>query len=160
VMDHFARRPPVLGRSRVELLGRDPQQRLGHGTIAIPVLLDEFPSPRLRVYPREAVFAEKLEAITVLGIANSRMKDYFDLLALAREGEMATSSLSEAIRATFERRGTHWPQALPFGLSKAFADDAQKQAQWRAFLRRNRLLAPPLDVVIGEISTFIRTLHT
>ena len=125
-----------------------------------PVLLDEFPSPRLRVYPREAVFAEKLEAITVLGIANSRMKDYFDLLALAREGEMATSSLSEAIRATFERRGTHWPQAMPFGLSKAFADDAQKQAQWRAFLRRNRLLAPPLDVVIGEISTFIRTLHT
>ncbi|WP_325166827.1 MULTISPECIES: nucleotidyl transferase AbiEii/AbiGii toxin family protein [unclassified Stenotrophomonas] len=94
-----------------------------------PVLLDEFPPPRLRVYPREAVFAEKLEAIAALGIANSRMKDYFDLLALAREGQMARTALVAAISATFERRGTRWTQPVPFGLSEEFADDPHKQAQ-------------------------------
>lgn len=123
-----------------------------------PVLLDEFPSPRLRVDPREAVFAEKLEAITALGIANSRMKDYFDLLALTREGEMAKPALVAAINATFERRGTRWSPALPFGLSETFAGDPQKQAQWTAFLRRNRLQAEPLDAVVRDISAYVRAL--
>ncbi|MDI9272876.1 nucleotidyl transferase AbiEii/AbiGii toxin family protein [Stenotrophomonas sp. PFBMAA-4] len=124
-----------------------------------PVLLDEFPPPRLRVYPREAVFAEKLEAIAALGIANSRMKDYFDLLALAREGQMARPALVATISATFERRGTRWTQPVPFGLSEEFADDPHKQAQWTAFLRRNRLHAESLDAVVKEISAFVRALN-
>ena len=49
--------------------------------ITYPGLLDDLPAPSLRAYPRETVFAEKLEAIAQLGIANSRMKNYFDLLA-------------------------------------------------------------------------------
>lgn len=119
-----------------------------------PVMLDEFPPPRLRVYPRETVFAEKLEAIATLGIANSRMKDYFDLLALMREQAMAPATLAEAIRATFQRRGTAPPEGVPFGLTDAFATDAQKQSQWAAFLRRNRLAAPALDAVVAELRAF------
>lgn len=98
------------------------------------------------------------EAITVLGIANSRMKDYFDLLALTREGEMAKPALVAAINATFERRGTRWSPALPFGLSETFAGDPRKQAQWTAFLRRNRLQAEPLDAVVRDISAYVRAL--
>jgi len=71
-----------------------------------PTLLDDMPAPDLRVYPRETVFSEKLEAIAVLGIANSRMKDHFDLLALARENTMDPARLAAAVRATFARRGT------------------------------------------------------
>lgn len=119
-----------------------------------PVMLDEFPPPRLRVYPRETVFAEKLEAIATLGIANSRMKDYFDLQALLREQAMAPATLAEAIRATFQRRGTAPPEGVPFGLTDAFATDAQKQSQWAAFLRRNRLAAPALDAVVAELRAF------
>jgi len=51
--------------------------------IEYPVLL-EFPVPKLLAYPRETVVAEKLEAITVLGVLNSRMKDYFDLMLLSQ----------------------------------------------------------------------------
>lgn len=119
-----------------------------------PVMLDEFPPPRLRVYRRETVFAEKLEAIATLGIANSRMKDYFDLQALLREQAMAPATLAEAIRATFQRRGTAPPEGVPFGLTDAFATDAQKQSQWAAFLRRNRLAAPALDAVVAELRAF------
>jgi hypothetical protein len=124
-----------------------------------PVLLDDMPRPRLHVYPRETVFAEKLEVFFSLGIANSRMKDYFDLLALAREGAMDQTTLGTAIRATFERRGTELPRDVPFGLTDAFSADAQKQAQWNAFLRRNRLAAPSLDAVIGELRAFVRALN-
>lgn len=124
--------------------------------IELPTLFDDLPRPKLHVYPRETAFAEKLEAMQVLGIANSRMKDYFDLLMLAREGAMNPESLAEAIRTTFQRRGTPLPETLPLGLSDAFARDVAKRRQWDAFVRRNQLQAPALDVVIEELGAYVR----
>lgn len=126
--------------------------------IEYPTLLDDLPRPRLRVYPRETVFAEKLEAMQVLGMANTRMKDYFDLLVLAREGAMDPKALSDAIRATFRRRGTALPEGLPLGLSDEFAGDAAKRRQWDAFVRRNGLQAPSLPDVTGELGGFVKGL--
>ncbi|MGH8728694.1 MAG: nucleotidyl transferase AbiEii/AbiGii toxin family protein [Burkholderiales bacterium] len=123
--------------------------------VSYPTLLEDLPAPKLRVYPRETVCAEKLEAIVQLGIANSRMKDYFDLLALVREGAMDHTILARAIVATFERRGTPIPDMMPFGLTPEFARDAQKRAQWNAFLNRNRLTAPALDEMIEELARFL-----
>jgi len=120
-----------------------------------PTLLDDLPAPRLRVYPRETVIAEKLEAIATLGIANSRMKDYFDLRALAREGATDLRILSEAIRATFERRHTPLPVGMLLGLDDQFARDKVKQVQWNAFLAKNRLKGPPLDIVVREVRAFL-----
>lgn len=127
--------------------------------VEFPVLLEGMPVPSLRVYPRETVFAEKLEAIATLGIANSRMKDYFDLLALLREGAMDPAVLALAIRATFQRRASALPDGVPFGLTDAFASDAQKQSQWTAFLRRNRLEAPELATVVAEVREFVIALN-
>lgn len=120
-----------------------------------PTLLDDQPPPRLRVYPRAAVVAEKLEAIVSLGMANSRMKDYFDLRALAREGALDARQLANAIAATFQRRGTDVPVDVPLGLSDEFARDAAKRAQWKAFLSKNRLEAPTLDEVVEEVRRFV-----
>jgi predicted nucleotidyltransferase component of viral defense system len=121
----------------------------------LPCLLEELPSASLRIYPRETVFAEKLEAIVVLGMANSRMKDYFDLLNLVREGRMDAIALAQAVAATFQRRGTPIPEAMPTGLTESFARDAAKQRQWRAFLDRSRLRAPGLDVVVREVGAAV-----
>jgi hypothetical protein len=101
------------------------------------------------------VVAEKLGAIVSLGMANSRMKDYFDLRALAREGALNTRQLADAIAATFQRRGTHVPEGLPLGLSDEFARDAAKRTQWKAFLGKNRLDGPMLEEVIEEIRRFV-----
>lgn len=120
-----------------------------------PTLLDDQPAPRLRVYPRAAVAAEKLEAIVSLGMANSRMKDNFDLRALAHEGVLDARQLGDAIAATFQRRGTAVPVDVPLGLSDEFARDAAKRAQWKAFLGKNRLDAPTLDEVIEEVRRFV-----
>ena len=125
--------------------------------VEYPTLLPGSPVPRLRVYPRETVFAEKLEAIAKLGLANSRMKDYYDLLALARENAMDETSLAQAIAATFALRDTPLPASLPVGLTDAFAHDSMKQTQWQAFLRKNRLAAPDLGEVIAELAVFSQT---
>jgi len=124
--------------------------------VDIPPLLDS-PAPRLKAYPRETVVAEKFEAMVVLGIANSRMRDFYDLWMLARESTFDGATLCEAIRATFERRRTVLPASPPVALSAEFYEDFAKQAQWAAFLRRGRLREdkPGLVVVIGELQRFL-----
>src|SRR5260221_10916815 len=87
--------------------------------IYFPPLLD-FPAPRLRAYPRETVVAEKLEAMVHLGLANSRMKDFYDLVILSRMFEFEGDLLARAIRATFDRRKTPVPSGLPIALTSAF----------------------------------------
>ena len=127
----------------------------GPEEVEYPVLLDEFALPKLRVYPRYTVVAEKFEALSVLGIANSRMKDYFDLWILTQHTDFDGETLCRAIQATFDRRKTALTGVVPLGLTDAFAQDAQKQAQWRAFLRKNRLEALALGEVIAALHAFL-----
>jgi len=119
-----------------------------------PGLLD-LPGPRLRAYPRETVFAEKMHAIVLFGTRNSRMKDYFDLYALAREDAVDAAVLADAIAATFERRSTVVPAGLPAGLRGDFAQEPSVQAQWRGFLTRNRIDAPALEQVVARVGDFV-----
>jgi predicted nucleotidyltransferase component of viral defense system len=120
-----------------------------------PVLLTSA-APRLRVYPRETVVAEKLEAMVQLGIANSRMKDFFDLRFLAQTFEFDGSVLTKAIRATFDRRGTAIPPNEPIAFTSAFVDDPQKNAQWKGFLRRSGVAdaALTLPAIFADIKAF------
>jgi len=120
-----------------------------------PTILNDLAAPRLRVYPRATVVSEKLEAIVTFGMTNSRMKDYFDLRALAKEGATEEAALTEAIAASFARRGTTIPEELPLGLTDEFARDTAKVTQWKAFLGKNRLDAPSLDVVVADVRAFV-----
>ena len=101
-----------------------------------PTLLD-FPAPVLHAYPRETVVAEKLEAVTKLGLLNSRIKDYYDLAVLSRMYPFNGDQLIESISATFSHRGT-LIEAEPVGLSEAYYGDPARALQWRAFIRRSR----------------------
>jgi len=117
--------------------------------VTYPVLLDDLPKPRLRAYPKETVVAEKFHALCLLGMANSRMKDYFDLALLLRDEELDPQELRKAIEATFARRQMPLPDQLPTGLSDDFANDAAKQMQWAAFLRKNKLSSSDLSEVVA-----------
>jgi hypothetical protein len=108
--------------------------------IEYPVLLDA-PSPRLRAYPVYTVIAEKFHAMAVLGEANSRMKDFYDLWAISRKFDLDPALIAAALAATFQRRKTPLPDGEPVALSRRFAEsDAQKRL-WKAFVRRNGLPA-------------------
>ncbi len=117
-----------------------------------PVLLEDMPAPRLRTYPTYTVIAEKLHAIALLGMTNTRLKDYFDLSVLLERETLDTDLLAQAIKATFERRGMAVPDGLPVGLMDEFANDASRQALWLAFLKKNELLPEPLPDIVGRLS--------
>lgn len=110
-------------------------------TVDFPALL-EFPAPRVRTYPAYTVVAEKFEAMTKLGIANTRMKDFHDVWFLTRRSQLDGATLRRAIDATFARRRTALP-VWPGPLNDAFANDPTKQTQWAAFIRRNGLTGLP-----------------
>jgi hypothetical protein len=122
----------------------------------LPALLD-LPAPRLRVYPREAVVAEKYHAMVVLGMANSRMKDFYDLWVLSKRFEFDGDQLCSAISATFKRRRTGIPNEEPHALSERFFEDETKQLQWAGFVRRGRLMGSPptLKQVIHDLRGFL-----
>lgn len=120
----------------------------------LPVLLD-FPAPRLRSYRRETVIAEKFQAIVMLGRANSRMKDYYDIWMLSRSYEFRGDALPRAIAATFARRKTTIPAALPDGLTQAFADDARTLAQWATFLKEVVVDPGSLKIVVNDLAGFL-----
>jgi len=116
----------------------------------LPVILQDSRRPRVKVYPAETVVAEKLHAMVKLGIANSRMKDFFDVWFLASTREFEEDLLARAIRRTFARRRTAIPEEA-FALSDAFYADREKQTLWRAFLRKNAIDAPADLTTIGGL---------
>lgn len=124
--------------------------------IQFPTLLD-LPAPRLRVYPRETVVAEKLQAMISLGLDNSRMKDFFDLWTLARHFSFDGMTLAAAIAATFQRRRTPLPAGTPVALTETFSGDSSKNAQWRAFVKRSLTTpdAPSLPEVVSLVGQFL-----
>jgi predicted nucleotidyltransferase component of viral defense system len=128
--------------------------------VRYPPLLSDSPAPQLKAYPKETVIAEKLEAIVSLGMANSRMKDYFDLLILLSEKSLDHVLVKKAIGRTFERRRTTIPLGLPIGLAEEFGVDKDKIAQWKAFLVKNRLAAPELSSVVATIREYYERIIT
>jgi predicted nucleotidyltransferase component of viral defense system len=124
----------------------------------LPVVLP-FPEPRLRIYPKETVVAEKLHAMVVLGALNSRLKDYYDVWFLSRTMGFDGETLCAAIQATFARRGTPILNGVPVGLTPGFAQEPGRSVQWKAFLRLHGLLTTDRNadfgVVVTEVAAFL-----
>ncbi len=136
--------PAHCGKARLVLqidLGLDDAVWPAPQACTYPTLLD-FPPPELLAYPREAVVAEKFEAMVVLGDRNSRIKDFFDLHYLASRFEFDRATLAEAVRRTFERRHTPIPEEPPIALTPEYWENPSRPAQVRAFARRARIAVP------------------
>jgi len=149
----------TLGNARINL-----QVDIGFGDVITPAPDDVeypsllgFPSPRLHAYPKETVIAEKLEAMVALGMANSRMKDFYDVWMMSRELQFDGRTLARAIQATFQRRRSEIPNTAPTALTEEFATDHGKGTQWHAFLSRNRLDAGRMALaqIIQQLRLFL-----
>jgi hypothetical protein len=115
-----------------------------------PALLDA-PAPRIRAYPREASVAEKLHAMVLLGVENTRLKDFYDVHLLSIRFAFAGERLVGAIAATFAQRATAIPVEQPVALTPGFYSDAARAAQWRQYLMRTKLEDAPSDwASVGE----------
>jgi len=122
-----------------------------------PTLLNP-PGPRLLTYPRETVVSEKLEAMVKLGIANSRMKYFYELHSLSKTFEFDGKALVDAVRATFERRGTAFPEGdRPLAFTPEFYEDENKIKQWRAFCNKNKphVQDIELNALVARLLSFL-----
>ncbi len=127
--------------------------------VKLPVYLD-LPAPQLRVYPVYAVIAEKFQAMVVLGIANSRMKDFYDIHVIAHSMVLDGNILTQAIKATFETRKTAISTEELALFSDTFKQDAGKNAQWNAFLsKQNMTEEMEFSDIVTEIKQFIEPVY-
>jgi predicted nucleotidyltransferase component of viral defense system len=158
------------GGQRVSLIAR-----LGPARIRVQVDIgigdDVFPEPvwleypsllglppaRLRAYCKETAIAEKVHAMVELGSKNSRMRDFFDIQALAAAEKFDGRLISRPLVTTFARRTTTVPSSLPLALTQAFAEIEGKPAQWAAFVRRLPGTSAPSDLasVVEAVSLFV-----
>jgi len=129
-------------------------------TTEIPVFLDDLPAPELKVYPVESVIAEKFHAMVVLGLLNSRMKDFFDIVTLAEMMPLESRTLQLAIQATFERRDTVITGDQLTIFTDVFMLNADKEKQWRAFVNKNRLdRTARFSEIVNKIQLMLEPLY-
>lgn len=127
-------------------------------TETIETILD-LPKPKLKIYPKETVIAEKFEAMVKLGIGNSRMKDFWDVQFLIKEFSFDGELLQRAIRATFARRQTAVPRTVPIALTEIFTGDSEVIADWKAFIKRGKITSnTELNSVIENLRNFFAPL--
>lgn len=95
------------------------------------------------------------EAMVTLGMANSRLKDFYNLWLISQTFEFHRSVLVDAVRRTFERRGTALPSDMPVGLTDNFV--AAWAARCRAFLSGERMSVAPetVAVVVAKLHLFL-----
>ncbi len=105
-----------------------------------PTILEKSSSPIIMTYTPETVIAEKLDAMVQLDLANSRMKDFYDIWVILNQLEYDKNILTQAIIATFKRRGTIFPKDKINALTPYFYDDKNKNIQWKAFMRKGAVI--------------------
>jgi hypothetical protein len=148
---------------RIGKTGQFMQIDIGFGDAIVPAASEisfpsilNMPSAKIKSYPPETVIAEKAEAMVSLGIANSRMKDFFDVYKLSQELEFNGATLQQAVQSTFIRRKTSIPRGIPLAFIKELSTDLSKRGQWTAFAARTGGLSDTnFEQVIQRISDFI-----
>jgi hypothetical protein len=115
------------------------------------------PAPQIHGYSKESMIAEKFEAMVRLGIMNSRMKDYWDIGWLSRQFDFDGNTLADAITATFAARHTVLPPD-PVAFTEEFVQDKTKQSQWKAFLRKKRMVGDRdhFEETVAAVALFLK----
>ena len=102
-----------------------------------PVLLD-MDIPKVYAYSINSVVAEKFEAFVSLGLANSRYKDFYDIYVLSDRYNFDGKELTNAIKETFNHRGTSFDDIAAF--EDGFADDETRLMRWNSFVKKKKAL--------------------
>lgn len=117
-----------------------------------PTLLD-FPSPMLQGYTPETMIAEKLDAVVKLGLANSRMKDFYDIWTIVNQFQIKPEKIAPVIRKVFKNRKTI-VREIPKAFSEIFYSTSKTRERWDSFLQGIGHDSIPLEKVIFEIRDF------
>ena len=134
---------------------------IGFGDIVVPepreldypLLLEDMPEVSITAYSLETVVAEKFQTMIDRALANSRMKDFYDIYSILSSEIISIDEtlLSEAIASVFNNRGTTYHENHPL-FNGEFKNDPIKQVQWKAFLKKMKFKE---DLSLIEVIDFI-----
>jgi hypothetical protein len=125
--------------------------------IDYPILVDG-PKFSMLSYPLSTVIAEKFETMIALADINSRMKDFWDVAYLLEYHDIPEMELVQALKATFQKRGTPIP-AEPTVFSSTFASSEAALTRWKAFIRRSHLPSLEWDSALSIIQTRLAPIY-
>ena len=123
-----------------DVITPSPQQ------LSFPALIATAPGANILAYSLETVVAEKFQAMISLSVGNSRMKDFFDVYQILSKQILDSATLSEAIKATFANRGTHFKENHPL-FNEDFFTDINRSQYWKGFLKRIKYSMPSEECV-------------
>lgn len=131
----------LLDRARIPMkldFSTDDAITPGAVELGYPRLLEDGEIP-IMAYNLETLLAEKLETVVSRGVANTRMRDFYDIFALLKvKGESVDLLvLRAAVAATFGRRGTDPSlETARLVLSEVEAD-ARMREMWSRYLSKS-----------------------
>ena len=123
-----------------------------------PLLLDS-ETFRISAYSLESVIAEKFEAMIVLDIRNSRMRDFYDIYDILINQQIDMNSLKEAIRQTFAERETVLPQK-PAIFQENYSTDDNNLKLWRAFLNRTKVDHIDFSIIMNKLQECLLPMYS
>lgn len=116
-----------------------------------PLLLEDMPAVSINAYSLETVVAEKFQTMIDKALANSRMKDFFDVYTILSSERLDKEVLSEAISSVFSNRGTSYMASHPL-FNGQFQSDPDKIKQWMAFLKHIKY---PYPLALSDVVSLI-----
>ncbi|MBR3995587.1 MAG: nucleotidyl transferase AbiEii/AbiGii toxin family protein [Clostridia bacterium] len=120
----------------------------------IPTQLSDFDAPMVNTYSIETTIAEKIDAILSLMEFSSRMKDYYDIYYLANKFDFDGTTLTEALKKTFENRHHNFT-IEQFEQMLEFDSDDAMQKKWKAFIKKINTKTDDFETVLKMIKVFL-----
>ena len=119
-------------------------------------LISENANSRLNAYYLETALAEKFESIVALGMVNSRMKDFYDLIFIASGFPLNGTDLANSIKLTFDQRKNNLGSAK-YIFSTEFSESEVMQKKWSSFLTSRDLSVNfSFQEVVNRIEIFLK----
>jgi predicted nucleotidyltransferase component of viral defense system len=141
------------------------QLDIGFGDIVIPkpqvmecpILLD-LAAPVIKVYSLESIISEKFQAMIALSVANSRMKDFYDIFTLLSTYNFDGRKLQEAVCETLHRRHTILEKENVI-FAEEFIQDENRNKLWQSFLRKINVEKFEFREVMNSIGEFLKPIY-
>ena len=95
---------------------------------------------KLITYNTETLLAEKMQTILARGIANTRLRDFYDVYMITTNLAFSWDTLAEAFEATCQKRDTLFSAEKVDSILKLIAEDAMLKENWERFSNKNEFV--------------------
>ena len=112
---------------------------------------------KLMTYNTETLLAEKMQTILARGIANTRLRDFYDVYMITTNLEFSWDTLAEAFEATCQKRDTMFSVEKADSILKLIAGDTTLKGNWERFRNKNEFAKElEWEIVNKQASNSIR----